>query len=346
MSQPPAPVESTELAPSTKRRRPWWLLSLAAGAIAASLAGWVYVFTGRAERYPQPTQRQIELGREYRKIVRGLSTTFDPTTATLDQLRQHVATNASALAALKIWIATPEACVPLQWQASDLVDPIATRAAARLLWAEAKIKQAEGRSEDAAESALEIVLLNQKLCVRRLGSDFDVFTSLECFGLGKLANTATELPEKKGSNLVAKLQCLEANQEPVGAIVDRDERWRARVYGWRTMLPPWFGNSRFTDRAQVRNRLANRATARTAYYRLAQATLAIEAFRKEQGRLPKRLDELVPSHLNDVLLDPWTSKPLIYEPSVETYRLYCVGQDGVDNGGKQIGTDLMFEPEQ
>jgi hypothetical protein len=71
---------------------------------------------------------------------------------------------------------------------------------------------------------------------------------------------------------------------------------------------------------------------------------AIERYRAEKGVYPASLAELVPSRLANVPLDPWSGKPFGYrridpaaDPQGRGFYLYCVGGDGVDNGGLDAG---------
>jgi hypothetical protein len=71
--------------------------------------------------------------------------------------------------------------------------------------------------------------------------------------------------------------------------------------------------------------------------RLLILQLAIHAFRLERKRLPVKLEELAPTYISTVPLDPCSGidKPL-YRRSGETYVLYSIGPDGKDDGGKPI----------
>ncbi len=64
--------------------------------------------------------------------------------------------------------------------------------------------------------------------------------------------------------------------------------------------------------------------------------VAVERHRADAGRLPAALDDLVPSYLGEVPMDPWADgQPLRYmlDDSDLGYVLYSVGRDGTDNGG-------------
>jgi hypothetical protein len=96
--------------------------------------------------------------------------------------------------------------------------------------------------------------------------------------------------------------------------------------------------------ARIRNPLTNllvpalskvfSATARgTASNDTADAALAVEQFRRLHGRLPERLDDLVPEFMPSVPTDAFDGKPLRYIVRPDRYVVYSVGQDLIDQGG-------------
>ena len=71
---------------------------------------------------------------------------------------------------------------------------------------------------------------------------------------------------------------------------------------------------------------------------MVQIARAIEAFKRERGRAPTALDELVPAKFASVPLDPW-ERPFTYEATGRGYRLSCMGADGAP-GGEADAADL------
>jgi len=73
-----------------------------------------------------------------------------------------------------------------------------------------------------------------------------------------------------------------------------------------------------------------------AVMRQVRAGCALERFRLEKGRFPETLAALVPNYLDAVPADPCASisQPMRYQPGKESYRLYSVGADGDDDGGR------------
>ncbi len=67
-------------------------------------------------------------------------------------------------------------------------------------------------------------------------------------------------------------------------------------------------------------------------------TLALRAFRMDNGSYPDSLYDLVPRYLTKLPADSFgISGPLRYKLNGEEYVLYSVGPDGVDDGGRPTG---------
>ncbi|MGH9374444.1 MAG: hypothetical protein ACRD15_23245, partial [Vicinamibacterales bacterium] len=106
------------------------------------------------------------------------------------------------------------------------------------------------------------------------------------------------------------------------------DRHRARAGSGRGLLPRAlvqpFGYLPFeaVDPARV---MADRGS---------RVAVAVERFRRDHsGALPKTLDELAPTYLAAVPLDPLSGRPLLYRQTREAYTIYSVGPDGRDDGG-------------
>ena len=77
----------------------------------------------------------------------------------------------------------------------------------------------------------------------------------------------------------------------------------------------------------------------------ADAAIAVERFRRKYGKLPERLEELVPQFLPQVLTDPYDGKPLRYIAREDEYLIYAVGPNRIDDGGIDDGSgepDVVF----
>jgi ABC-type transport system involved in multi-copper enzyme maturation permease subunit len=71
-----------------------------------------------------------------------------------------------------------------------------------------------------------------------------------------------------------------------------------------------------------------------ARLRAAIVALAIERYRRQHGRWPDSLAELVPDKLAAIPADPYDGQPLRYRRNSDGVIIYSVGPDKVDDGGK------------
>ena len=60
--------------------------------------------------------------------------------------------------------------------------------------------------------------------------------------------------------------------------------------------------------------------------------IAMRSYFDATGKLPESLQELTGEYIEQQPLDPWTGEPFLYDRN--TRRIYCVGPDGVDDGGQ------------
>ncbi len=67
--------------------------------------------------------------------------------------------------------------------------------------------------------------------------------------------------------------------------------------------------------------------------------LAIEAYRRDAGRYPGKLEDLLPRYLPRLPIDYADRKPLRYRRDNDGYLLYSIGSDGRDDGGRTARTD-------
>jgi hypothetical protein len=68
----------------------------------------------------------------------------------------------------------------------------------------------------------------------------------------------------------------------------------------------------------------------------ALVVIAIELHRRREGRLPSKLDELVPELLPRVPLDLFTGEPIRYRVEGDSFVLWSVGNDYIDDGGAVV----------
>jgi hypothetical protein len=72
-----------------------------------------------------------------------------------------------------------------------------------------------------------------------------------------------------------------------------------------------------------------------AQLRTARVGLAIERYRLAAGSLPDTLADLVPAYLESVPKDPFDGKDLRYKKMEAGFVVYSIGEDQIDDGGKE-----------
>ena len=93
---------------------------------------------------------------------------------------------------------------------------------------------------------------------------------------------------------------------------------------------------------KAKNLLTNSATSinitaeTVTFVRCTTLAIAIERYRRTQGQLPDSLDNIVPTYIDSVPLDPFTGKKLLYNSDKEGYAVYSTGINRKDDGGMVI----------
>jgi len=67
---------------------------------------------------------------------------------------------------------------------------------------------------------------------------------------------------------------------------------------------------------------------------LIQLAFGVEQSRRDKGKRPMSLSELVPSYASSIAKDPLSGKPLRYQVTKDGFLLYSVGRNGVDDHGR------------
>lgn len=71
----------------------------------------------------------------------------------------------------------------------------------------------------------------------------------------------------------------------------------------------------------------------TAMSQLLDVAVALAIYRAENGEYPASLTELIPTELPHLPADKFYGKPLVYQRVDNGYLLYCLGENGGDDGG-------------
>jgi hypothetical protein len=151
---------------------------------------------------------------------------------------------------------------------------------------------------------------------------------------------------KKGQIVLEALRMMETNQsqfyksnyDAMQALLDKVPHDRSGELFCRALKIP-DGREAFNG-----DFLANtvlKTLRMEAARRVIITVIALKRFELKHGKLPEKISEHAPEFLSAVPIDPFDGQPLRYRPNGDgTFLLYCVGEDGVDDGGdpSQTGT--------
>ncbi len=194
---------------------------------------------------------------------------------------------------------------------------------ARLLICEELLANLEGRHEDALKALLDRARLAEHMTRGATEREWEEFAhTIRPFrphdGAVAIINNQDAASCRQ---FVRDLQQIETNREPLEQIQRRTYIRRAHHSNWQSRA------------GQVIDELAD-DTSDEQYlrdsYKLSQVDLrrvivvaAVRAFTLEHGKLPDKLQELVPEYLDEIPIDPFStdSKPIQYELTEEGFRL-------------------------
>jgi hypothetical protein len=111
--------------------------------------------------------------------------------------------------------------------------------------------------------------------------------------------------------------------------------------GWTVTLGKWeISWGRYYPLAEVSidtyDPLLDRVTDTHALQRVTMTALALRLYRKENGRYPENLQQLVPKYLPSVPIDPYDGKPLRYRKLQKGFKVWSVGGNRKDDGGVKV----------
>jgi len=121
-------------------------------------------------------------------------------------------------------------------------------------------------------------------------------------------------------------------------------RLQHRMSGGRTLMNPnWSGEDYFASRIRFYAGLPDKVSLARARYALVMNLFALRRCVAAEFRVPKTLEELVPTYLDKAYLDPFSGEGLKYDPV--RGLIYSVGEDLIDEGGTPTPIPMSMESE-
>lgn len=210
---------------------------------------------------------------------------------------------------------------------------------ARRWEAEAKAAASAGQFDRTVDYCLAMIRMGHYHA--RGGTTYDalVGAAISLRGLNVLGSIRTELSLDQKRNVVAILERMDNECEEETTTITRERAFLDRAFTWRRRLDTALNRHRGDDNYFIPVRpYRNTTKRRSATLHLLRADIAIRLSRDAKGEFPYALPDLVPEYLSSLPTDPYSGVPLIYRLSGNSYVLYSVWDDGVDNGGRLMDT--------
>ena len=291
----------------------WIRLGLAIVAVLITLTFALVPF-GRSEIGPNPNGYE-DLVAAGRSIAGAWPSQRSWLQADLAELRPYVAKNQPAIERARLGISR-EGLIQFadSHQGLDhLIDQQGqVRALTMLLFAAARLAFEDGRYADQVRLDLEILAVGQMMTQGSIGSTAAMGWIVQGQALDQLKRLSNHLDVVDIRYILPKLEAMDQRRVTPEAVERRRARWYAGAFRfWERGLMRAAGvaaTGRAADQKLVKE--AHDRTARSMRYLMVQ--WAIHQFHQETGRWPHTVDELVPSILTRVPLNPDTNQPLIY----------------------------------
>ena len=276
----------------------------------------------------------------------------DWTLADLAELRVFVANNQPALQRVRLGLSR-EGLADFADSHQGLDDLMRRqgqiKTVTRLLLAAARLAFEDGRYADQVRLDLEILAVGQMMTQGSIGGTATMGWFVQGQALDQLKRLHDHLDTIELRASLRELSALDQRRVTPEAIERREARWYAGTYLiWQRLILRANG-SEAVARAAGRKMYKEKhdQTARSMRYLLVQ--WAIHQFHQESGRWPRSVDELVPSILSRVPLNPDTNQPLIYPANLAgelTDNLAGIGmEDGSIKPAASPSAPISPEPD-
>lgn len=338
-----------------------WVLSLLAALGLLALAGWVWSVNRsiwRPPPLPRPNGRD-DLVRAAAMVVGEPPNSGQYRDASADALRPFVDENREALAEARRGLGrtcrVPLAPI-LQAQIDASVRDVGPiRRLARLFDCAGRLARREGRPAEAARAGLDLVRLGREQGRGGLMIHHQTGCAIVTMGVNFLAALGPDLDAADCRQLARALEADDAARETAAEVLAREHQFARAAAPWQMRLFMTVnsrGLNQLLKPAEDSTVLADKRT--EAMLRLLIAELALRAYRLDHEEDPAHLVALVPAILAAVPSDPFTGRPLVYLKTPGGYRLYSLGPDGLDDGGRPIAGvvrtgargDLVLAPDR
>lgn len=249
----------------------------------------------------------------------------------IDELRGMVQQHSQALVQVREGL-TKQSAVRITneviWQDIHHVHLQSHRSMVLLLSAEGMIAVEEHRTNDAARAFTDATRLAHAAMHRGLMLDDMVTSACQTIAAERLKSVSSSISNNLRREIIQNLVALDTGRETATKVLERDRAWTRGTYG--TMKSAWARLVLYnTFRKTETNFIANHNRS-VAALRIIIIDLAVRGHMAENsGKPPQKLDDLVPTWLPAVPIDPISNKPFIYQPDNNSFSLSGGAPDAI-----------------
>ncbi|MBI4663098.1 MAG: hypothetical protein HY735_30185 [Verrucomicrobia bacterium] len=264
-----------------------------------------------------------------------------------ETLRPLVEQNRTALGLVRAGLGR-ECQVPLEFSTNFLASHMNVlgdfKHLARLLVAEGVLAEADRNLGDAARTYLDLIRFGRAIAQGGLAIDTLVAEAIQALGVKNFCQISGRLNPAEISGVIEALEEIDRRSETFEQILLREQAYFRKTYGWWYATAPRVLTRIASLRTGVdQTRQTEQTVERTflrrkARLRLLIVHLALQSYKAELACYPNKLSELIPKYLRALPKDPFGGEDLVYSPDSVAYRLYSLGPDLKDDGGKPAST--------
>lgn len=229
------------------------------------------------------------------------------------ELQELLEQNTGVLDLVRKGLATPTAVTVEfnpNWMGRHMAELNGIKRLGRVLAAEATLHRRQGETDQAVNSALELMRLGFAAGHRGLAIDFLVGMALETQALTLLTNMLPELDEGQCQRIVEAMERNFHQHESLDSMLDRERRWALGSIGLFPYLVTKFHPGSKSRLQRVHQNIVTNWQSRWRDGREIQIRIAARGFALANGRPPTSVTELVPAYLREVPVDPVLLEPL------------------------------------
>lgn len=330
-----------------KRKR---IILTASGAfLVVMMAAWIVLRRSDPPGVPLPAPNGHD---DFVAAGQSISGAASSTKSDPKRLRSRVEQNAAALQLARRGL-TKESRCPVEYSETYVEQVVLPnlgriREVARAFADEGVLAQLEGRTNAAAQSYLDGLRFAHESARGGLMIERLVGLACQAIAMQRMERVIESLEAVELNAVLTQWNEIAARREPVETLLESEYAWRRHTGSSLKSLWTRLVYSRMFRDPEAKFLL--RARRLQAEADLDRLGAAIRLHRLDQGKLPTRLEELVPRYLPSVPIDPFSGRPMIYRIETNTFVLYSLGPDKRDDGGEPMGPateengDLTFRP--